>query len=166
MLYKGVLAIVALSTLSLAVELARSQSDHVSSGTPYNYVSKPDFDRLFAIFDTPFDKGSLASVNTKREMLRREGMVRANSATNGEQFVLLKTRIVNSHVALSLYGVDETLYNGNLSAPVTLVLSDQKTPRINSETNEMGPARKLAAVAPGFEPSLSSATAPVIFHSE
>jgi hypothetical protein len=175
MLYKGLLAIVALSALSLAVELARSQSDHhVSSVTAYSYMSKADFgfDRVFAIFDTPFDKRSLGSVNTKREMLRREGMARANSATPGERFVLLKARMVNSHVALSMYGVDETLYNGDLGAPITLtfVLSDQKTPMTNSEIDELKQASplsgKLATVAPAFKPPLSSPTALASFYNQ
>jgi len=160
MLRKGVLTIIALVALSLAVELARSHTDHpVSSATAY--MSKTDFDRVFANFDRPSDKSSLAAVKTKREMLRREGMVRANSATKGEQFVLVKTRIVDSHVALSLYGIDETLCNRDLSAPVTFVLSDLETPLISSsEVGKLEPASAgsaaLAPVAFLVEPSPSN----------
>ena len=167
MFYKGVLTIVALTALSLAVELARSQSDHALNSVAA-YVSKPDFDRTFAVLDTP-SVTSLESVNTKREMLRREGMVRVNPA-GVQGFVLLKTRIVDSHVALSLFDVDETLYTPDLDSPAVFVVSNRETPLINSEVDEVEPASAgsaaLASVAFLFEPSSSSAAVPATFYGE
>ena len=113
-------------------------------------MSKADFDREFANLDRPSDNSSFASVKTKREMLRREGLARIKSTTSDGPFVLVKTRIVDSHVALSLYGVDETLLNGDLRAPVTFMLSSLETPMIRpSEMSKIEPASAgSAALAP------------------
>ena len=169
MLYKGVLAIGALAALSLAMGLAFSHSDLAGNSVPA-YMSQLDFDRVFGNFDMPFDKSKFPSEKTKREMLRREGMKRANSATSGQAYVLLNMRIVESHVALSLFGVDETLYTRDLAAPVTFVMSKKETPLISSEAGETelaGPVSpKLAAAATAFEVSPSSATASSSFHTE
>jgi len=147
MLYKGALTLVALGALSLAVELALSQPHHpVNSVTAY--MSKIDFDHEFANFDAPSNMSSLESLNTKREMLRREGMARVTPASNVQSLVLLRTRIVDSHVALSLFDVDESLYNSDPVSPAGFVMVDRETPMTNSEPTKVHLASAASAAVP------------------
>src|SRR5690242_12694508 len=101
MLNKGFLAITALAAL-VAVQVAPSQSND-PTGVAMAYTSKSDFDRAFANFGSTSDVGNTEALNANRELLRREGMIRVKAGSNNEGFQLLKTRIIDSPVALSLF---------------------------------------------------------------
>ena len=114
MLHKVVFAIVALAGLSVAVELARSQSHH-PVGSVTTYTSKVDFDGTFASFDPASEMST--SINSNRERLRREGMLRLTPASNAQRVVPLNMRRVDLQVAPLLFDADEMLYSHGLDSP-------------------------------------------------
>jgi hypothetical protein len=160
MLNKGLLAIAGLAAL-VAIQVAPSQSND-PIGAAMAYTSKGDFDRAFANFNSGSDVGNTEALNANRELLRHEGIIRAKIGSSNESLQLLKTRITDSPVALSLFSDDETLYSRELVAPSSFVLSAPEAATINTEASESetvnNPPSKLAAASPTFDPAFSSST--------
>ena len=109
----------------------RSQS-HDPLTSVAAFMTKIDVDRTFADLDTT-SGGSLIRVHQARDDSKGANGT-CHSSRERPKARVLKTRIVDSNAALSLFELDDTLYTSGLGQPpVCRVLANHETPMMNPE---------------------------------
>ena len=117
MLHKGVLTVAALAVLGSALAIAHSKPES-SLRFSVAYVTKLDFDRVFANFEATSELPT--ATTTERELLRLAGTKRLIPAPPVHRLELVKTKIVDSGPTSNLFNVEGTLQTSNLDQTTML----------------------------------------------